>query len=636
MKSLPLNGVRVVAIGDLLATKVCSQLLRDLGASVANFAHIPEHVDVVIGDRASLAAQLNDNCLQPAAVRLAQKYSSIACVLEFTHSARVHEQDTHVPCERTAASQAGLYESLVPFAQPQVFCQPVCSFAAGLYGAYSVVLALIERLQGKQEPAAVAVPLLGAAYSLLGLQGLFAFDYPLNWKPVRWMAAPFKEMWRTRDGTYIYLHVGLAQHLRKFLDVLQEHGHAADALEIRRNVHQHTLNDPVEPQGYVATAKVVCALRKLFLSRDGAYWEHLLSSAGLCCIRVRSYQEWCASDWAMQGGFVKTNEHGSSVVGNVITVDTRHSEKVAHQSGLRKGMPLEGLRVLDFSQVIAGPLAGRTLAEYGADVLRIENPHMNQSFVEPFAAAFHAGKKKIVVDMRLAEGKAEVARLLNEWRPEVVLHNFARGVPEKLGISEEQIRACIPDVIYLDINAFGDKGPLSGLPGFEQTAQALAGVAQDSMRNGTPKMFMLPVHDMGAGLMGAVAVAAGQYQRLATGKGCRVHTSLVAASMLLQMAHPNQVSTEEFAGPISRAPKFRKLFAHLRENRHWMLTWARVSSGSTVPIVRAPIHNLEWQNSLQLVEGYSPALQSKWMRTKAAAAEIGWGVWWVIRNVLVK
>jgi hypothetical protein len=186
----------------------------------------------------------------------------------------------------------------------------------------------------------------------------------------------------------------------------------------------------------------------------------------------------------------------------------------------------------------------------------------------------------------------------------------------------------------LDINAFGDKGPLSALPGFEQTAQALVGVAHESAKRGVPKLFLLPIHDMGAGLMGATGVAAAQYYRLRNGTGARIHTSLASASMLLQSVHPKRANTRELSELPSRGLKFGKLFAELKASKHWILSFGKLSSGHVVPLVKAPVDSSSWKNALNkpFENDFETVKIPVLKRVQCALAEVGWGIWWIARG----
>ena len=186
-------------------------------------------------------------------------------------------------------------------------------------------------------------------------------------------------------------------------------------------------------------------------------------------------------------------------------------------------MPLSGVRVLDLCIILAGPTCGRTLAEYGAEVIKID------SWIRPPTdRQLHdvgRGKRSICLDIAKPEGLDVFYRLLET--ADVVLGGFRKGVAERLGIGYEQLRERKPDIVYLAINAFGQDGDWANRPGYEQNAQAATGV---QVRNGGRSE--MPIHspytfnDYGTGLMGAYAVMLALLERRRTGQGKFVHTSL--------------------------------------------------------------------------------------------------------------
>ncbi len=636
-----LEGVCVGVVGDLLATRVTIQLLSDAGARVEPYVE-GLHVDILLGDRPSFTELIKQKSLEPVLPGVRALVGEAPVILEFTHRARGDEADSSVPSERGAASDSGLYESLVPFFPPNVFDQPVCSYVAGIEAAMAVVAADHHRKLGARATE-LSVPLVGGGYSLLGLQSLFAFEHPTNWRPVCWMASPFKDAWRCQDGNYIYLHVGLSHHLSRFLEVLSTHGFVQESDGLRALMSEQTLSDPVEPTGFLKIARVVKRLQRFFATKDAAYWESILSAGGLCCIRIRSFEEWAESDLAEQCGFVSRNASSSDLqkwkYESFVRMTTKTPAADRALSKVSCGQaPLSGMRVLDFAQVIAGPLAGRTLLELGAEVIRVENPRMKQAFVEPFSAAFHAGKRVVEIDLRSVDGRDAVSRLIREWCPHVVLHNFGLGVAEKLGISEDQIRSVIPDVIYLDINAFGDKGPLAKLPGFEQTAQALCGVASESSKNGRPSLFLLPIHDMGAGLLGAFGVVCAWRRLMQSGGGAHVHTSLASASMLLQSIHPKRISSSEMLEKPRKGLRFTHLFRKLEVENHWMMEKVILKTGEFARVVHMPVWSSDWRSSRFQKEGQGSlavvgARVSFLQRLRARLLESAWGLWWLGRQL---
>ena len=186
-------------------------------------------------------------------------------------------------------------------------------------------------------------------------------------------------------------------------------------------------------------------------------------------------------------------------------------------------MPLSGIRVLDLCIILAGPTCGRTLAEYGAEVIKIDSwfrPPTDRQLYD-----VGRGKRSICLDITKPEGLEVFYRLLDT--SDVVLGGFRKGVAERLGVGYEQMRERKPDIVYLAINAFGQDGAWSNRPGYEQNAQAATGV---QIRNGgrgeKPIHSPYTFNDYGTGMMGAYAVMLALLHRRRTGKGQFVHTSL--------------------------------------------------------------------------------------------------------------
>lgn len=186
-------------------------------------------------------------------------------------------------------------------------------------------------------------------------------------------------------------------------------------------------------------------------------------------------------------------------------------------------MPLNGIRVLDLCIILAGPTCGRTLAEYGAEVIKIDS-----WFRPPTDRQLHdvgRGKRSICLDITKPAGIEVFYRLVDT--ADVVLGGFRKGVAERLGIGYEQLRERKPDIVYLAINAFGQDGDWANRPGYEQNAQAATGVqVRNGGRGEKPIHSPYTFNDYGTGLMGAYAVMLALLQRRRTGKGQFVHTSL--------------------------------------------------------------------------------------------------------------
>lgn len=206
--------------------------------------------------------------------------------------------------------------------------------------------------------------------------------------------------------------------------------------------------------------------------------------------------------------------------------------------------PLAGVRILDFSEMIAAPLAGMLLSDMGADVIKIEPPEGESwrlfgQFMPGESRAFiplNRGKRDIAIDLKSAEGQAIVHELVRDV--DVVLINYRPDVPAKLGIDYETLSAINPRLIYVWNTAFGHHGPHAHRPGYDLILQAMSGIMAASGRfdeKGLPQTVGgAAVVDISAGLILAWAVSAALYARERSGVGQKVDTSLFGAALTVQ------------------------------------------------------------------------------------------------------
>ena len=191
---------------------------------------------------------------------------------------------------------------------------------------------------------------------------------------------------------------------------------------------------------------------------------------------------------------------------------------------------LAGVRVLDLCIILAGPTLGRTLAEFGADVIKIDNPQRGGSVSSHNDV--NRGKRSLLLDLKTEAGRDVFWRLLEG--ADVVAQNYRAGKLEKLGLSYEHVRQRKPDIIYASLNAFGHLGPWAERPGHEQFAQAATGMQQRFGGDGPPTIQPNPINDYGTGFMGAYAVALALLHRQRTGEGQHVDTALAYTAMIHQ------------------------------------------------------------------------------------------------------
>ena len=198
--------------------------------------------------------------------------------------------------------------------------------------------------------------------------------------------------------------------------------------------------------------------------------------------------------------------------------------------------PLEGVRVLDLTQIMAGPYCAMTLGDMGADVVKVEKPNggddarrMGPPFIEGESAAFlgiNRNKRSVVVDMRTDGGREIVQELAR--RSDILIQNFRPGSLERMGLGYEQVREINPAIIYCTISGFGATGPYARRGGFDLVAQGMSGLMSVTGHPGAPPTKIgAPICDLNAGMFAAIGILTAYVNRLRTGTGQHVDTSLL-------------------------------------------------------------------------------------------------------------
>ena len=202
---------------------------------------------------------------------------------------------------------------------------------------------------------------------------------------------------------------------------------------------------------------------------------------------------------------------------------------------------LEGVRVLELGQVLAGPFAGAILADLGAEVVKIERieggddaRQMGPVFRHGDALNFHIfnrGKQSVALDLKSAEGLAAFERLAGE--ADIFIHNLRPGVPAKLGIDGAALCARHPRLIYCEISAFGHMGPMALQPGYEPLVQAFSGLSSTNGGPGDPPMRSgASMCDQGSGMWVVIGALALLHRRAQTGRGGILNTSLLETALV--------------------------------------------------------------------------------------------------------
>src|SRR6476661_1783649 len=212
---------------------------------------------------------------------------------------------------------------------------------------------------------------------------------------------------------------------------------------------------------------------------------------------------------------------------------------------------LDGIRVLDVTQVMAGPFCAMLLADLGADVIKVEPPTGDSTRQMPGGSggdspsfnAVNRGKRGIVINLKTAEGRAAFMRLAAA--SDIVIENYRPGVMTALGLGYQALATANARLIYASISGYGQTGPARGKGGFDLVAQGVSGIMSVTGEpGGAPAKAGVPLTDLGAGLFALIGILAALEHRHRTGVGQHVDTALVDAGVALSVWE----ATEYFSG----------------------------------------------------------------------------------------
>ena len=203
-------------------------------------------------------------------------------------------------------------------------------------------------------------------------------------------------------------------------------------------------------------------------------------------------------------------------------------------------LPLQGVKVLDLTQIMAGPYCTMMLADMGAEVVKVEKPNggddtrrMGPPFIEGESAAFlgiNRNKRSIVIDLRSDPGRELAQRMVRE--SDVLVQNFRPGSLDRMGLGYEQVREINPAIVYCTISGFGATGPYAQRGGFDLVTQGMSGLMSvTGHADGPPAKVGVPVCDLNAGMFGAIGILTAYINRLRTGQGQHVDTSLLESGI---------------------------------------------------------------------------------------------------------
>ena len=291
--------------------------------------------------------------------------------------------------------------------------------------------------------------------------------------------------------------------------------------------------------------------------------------------------------------------------------------------------PLAGLRVVEFAHIMAGPTCGRMLADMGADVIKVEQVtggDATRQFRPPDldgeSAAFmmlNRNKRGVALDLK-AENGLEVARRLVD-RADVLIENHRTGTMDRLGLGYDRLKETNPGLIYCEISGFGRTGPMADLGGFDLISQGYSGIMSVTGEGeGRPPVKCAPpLTDITAGILAAMGILAAYVQRLETGKGQRIDTSLFEAGVTQSFWQAAvTLATGVSPGPLGSAHPLTAPYQAFETSDGWITvggsnqaTWHRLVGVVGLPDLAEDPRFLENADRMQNVNELAAVLSER-------------------------
>ena len=540
-----LEGVRVIDFGQYIAGPMAAMLLGDQGADVVR-------IDPPGGPRWNTPANATWNrnkrsivldLKQDADRETARRLVASADVVIENFRPGVMERLGLGSAAMTAANPRLVYCSLPGFGADDPRAQVrawegVIGAATGAYRAthatngrpvytvvpygsmYSAFLCAVTvamALNARERSGLgqrVEIPLFDATFSVVGARGLL-----VNGKPVPEPEFNWSRQLPCKDGRWL-MYVANNKRFEAFI----------------KWIGMDKWRDAKLPPKELAQK-----FDETMRARTAKEWEDIIAEIGSEGVICHTSAEWLKHPQALESRIIADyddpelgrfrgpgiNARLSVTPGSVRSPRPKtdaHRAEILQELAGRKPTPaaatgevlrsaLQGVKVVDLCIVLAGPTCGRTLAEFGADVIRIDSPHVKTVLRHN---DINRGKRSVLVDLKTKEGLEIFWKLVD--KADVVLQNFRGGVAERLGIDYERVRARRPDIVYGSMNTFGHIGPYANRPGHEQLGQAVSGM---QVRFGSAKPATAPfaANDYGTGLMACYGVALALLHRRRTGRG---------------------------------------------------------------------------------------------------------------------
>ena len=250
-------------------------------------------------------------------------------------------------------------------------------------------------------------------------------------------------------------------------------------------------------------------------------------------------------------------------------------------SGANGMLALEGMRVLDCTQIMAGPFCTLLLADMGADVIKIERPEGGDDirhtgpFIDGWSAPFlgvNRNKRSVALDLRSDAGREIFKKLVSS--SDVMVQNFRPGTLQRMGLSYSDLQPIRPELIYCSISGFGNTGPYNHRGGFDLVAQGMSGLMSfTGMPDSPPVKVGVPITDLNAGMYSAYGILTAYIHRLKTGEGQEVDASLIESGIAYTFwESASYFNTGQVPEPLGSAHRLSAPYQALRtEDGHMNL-----------------------------------------------------------------
>ncbi|MHA1341222.1 MAG: CoA transferase [Promethearchaeota archaeon] len=481
----------------------------------------------------------------------------------------------YIGYEAIAGMAGFLYEKVLK--KPHYHDFSIGSVISGILSTIGIVAALITREKyGISQN--INTNLYESDIFAQILQVMLFTGVPRSFLGLKMAATPFMGAWECKDGEYIYVHITKPEHNYGVIEKIKQIGFQQEINQLNAIMSDETRKDPTQVKSVAEAKKIIALMKKIYKQKTADEWEEILGKEYCVIkIRtleewikeveknhmsdVIQFKDPILNDLKSPGPIttvfsIKNNEKLDKNKINSINLNSINSDEYLKkfngfgkkilkikEKGILKEIfkdniqednlsrinlnnskhsnvaasnikPLEGIKVLDVSRIIAGPFCARILAELGADVISIQSP-TRLDWALAFHVLFNVGKKSVTINFKDPNDKQRLYELIKNYKPDVFIQNYrSLEFAQSIRMDFDTIKELAPGIVYGYLNAYGIVGDWEFKPAFEQVIQAVSGVQKSFAKGGKPRLFPYPILDLGAGLMGSFGILLALYDKV--------------------------------------------------------------------------------------------------------------------------